>query len=93
MWYVYILRCADRTLYTGTTTDISRRVNEHNRKNGGACTKARLPVKLAYKESYQVKSGALKRKAQIILRQAQDDPEQVKRAEGSNAGPVKKNSH
>ncbi|MBL7081245.1 MAG: GIY-YIG nuclease family protein [Candidatus Omnitrophica bacterium] len=65
MWYVYILRCADGTLYTGTTTNISRRLTEHNRKKGGACTRVRLPVKLAHKEPYQTRSEALKRESQI----------------------------
>jgi len=65
MWYIYILQCADNTLYTGTTTDPLRRVKEHNRKKGGACTRARLPVKLAYKESFETQSSALKREAQI----------------------------
>ena len=65
MWYVYILRCADGTLYTGTTTDISRRLKEHNHKKGGACTRVRLPVKLAYKKAYETQSQALKREAQI----------------------------
>lgn len=65
MWYVYILRCADGTLYTGTTTDVTRRVKEHNRKKGGACTRVRLPVKLVYKEVYEIQSQALKREHQI----------------------------
>jgi len=52
-------------LYTGTTTDISRRVSEHNRKKGGACTRARLPVKLMHKESYKNRSKAQGREAQI----------------------------
>ena len=65
MWYVYILECVDNTLYTGITTDIDRRLKEHNRKKGGACTRSRLPVKLAYRESGQTKSQALKREAEI----------------------------
>lgn len=65
MWYVYILRCADNTLYTGATTDVSRRVNEHNRRKGGACTGSRLPVKLIYSESCVNRSQALRREAQI----------------------------
>lgn len=65
MWYVYIIRCQDASLYTGSTTDISRRVNEHNRKKGGACTRARLPVKLVYKELHETKSQAFKRESQI----------------------------
>ena len=65
MWYIYILRCKDGNLYTGTTTDIFRRVKEHNRKKGGACTRVRLPAKLVYKEVYQTRSQALKREHQI----------------------------
>ncbi len=65
MWYVYILRCADGILYTGSTTDIDRRVKEHNRKKGGGCTRGRLPVKLVHKEFYPNRSEAQKREAQI----------------------------
>ncbi len=65
MWYTYILRCKDNSLYTGITTDIIRRVSEHNAGNGGACTRARLPVELAYKETCKNRSDALKREAQI----------------------------
>ena len=65
MWYVYILRCADGILYTGSTTDIDRRVKEHNRKKGGGCTRARLPVKLIYKETCLSRSEAQKREHQI----------------------------
>lgn len=65
MWYVYIVKCADSTLYTGTTTDIDRRIKEHNRKKGGACTSVRLPVSLVYKETYLNQSQALEREAQI----------------------------
>jgi len=65
MWYVYILRCADNTLYTGSTTDIDRRVREHNCKKGGGCTRARLPVKLIYQETYLSRSRAQAREAQI----------------------------
>ena len=65
MWCVYILKCADGLLYTGSTTDINRRLKEHNRKKGGGCTRGRLPVKLAYKESYPNRSEAQKRESQI----------------------------
>jgi len=65
MWCVYILRCADGLLYTGSTTDIDRRVKEHNCKKGGGCTRGRLPVKLAYKEPFPNRSEAQKREAQI----------------------------
>ena len=65
MYYLYILRCADGLLYTGTTTDIDRRVKEHNRKKGGGCTRGRLPVKLVHKEPFPNRSEAQKREAQI----------------------------
>ena len=65
MWYIYILQCADGLLYTGSTTDIDRRVKEHNSKKGGGCTRGRLPVKLVHKEPYPNLSEAQKREAQI----------------------------
>ena len=65
MWYVYILQCSDRSLYTGITKDIARRVNEHNRKKGSAYVQAHLPAKIVHKELYKTKSRALKREAEI----------------------------
>jgi predicted GIY-YIG superfamily endonuclease len=65
MWYVYILRCADGTLYAGSTTDIERRIKEHNRKKGGGYTRSRLPVKLIYRESCPDRSKAQRREAEI----------------------------
>ncbi|MCX5715401.1 MAG: GIY-YIG nuclease family protein [Candidatus Omnitrophica bacterium] len=65
MWYVYILKCSDNTLYTGATNDVDRRVKDHNRKKGGSYTRARLPVTLIYKETLPDKSAALKREARI----------------------------
>ncbi len=47
-WYVYILRCADGTLYTGITNDVVRRLDSHNRGQGAKYTRSRLPVDLAY---------------------------------------------
>ena len=65
MWYVYIIQCADDTLYTGITTDILRRINEHNRSKGGNYTRIRHPVRLVYQENHSNRSEALKREAQI----------------------------
>lgn len=65
MWYVYILQCADNTLYTGTATDPLRRLKEHNRDKGGAYTRTRLPIKLIYQEPCKNQSLALQREAQI----------------------------
>jgi putative endonuclease len=65
VWYVYMVKCADGSLYTGTTTDVSRRVKEHNAKKGAAYTKARLPVRLVYRETHPTRSHAQKREAEI----------------------------
>lgn len=66
-WFVYILRCADNSLYTGITTDVERRVNEHNSNNIKAAryTRARRPVKLIYQENCQGRSDASQREHQI----------------------------
>jgi putative endonuclease len=59
-WYVYMLRCADNSLYTGITTDISRRVKEHNKSNklGAKYTRARRPVILVYQQDCLSRSDA-----------------------------------
>ncbi len=63
---VYILECADGTYYTGITTDISRRIEEHNHSPKGAkYTRARRPVNLRYHEEHPDKSQALKRERAI----------------------------
>ena len=61
---VYILKCADGTLYVGSTTDVTRRVKEHNTSPKGAkYTKARRPVRLMHAEIYENRSEAQKREA------------------------------
>ncbi len=61
MWHMYVVRCDDGTLYTGVTTDITRRVNEHNASPRGAkYTKSRRPVTLVYSKAYSNKSLAMK---------------------------------
>lgn len=65
-WYVYVLRCADDTLYTGVTTDLARRVEEHNGSPKGArYTRARRPVSLLHTESFGTRSVACAREAAI----------------------------
>ncbi len=65
-WYIYILRCADNSLYTGVTTDCERRLHEHNHSPRGAkYTKARRPVKLTYQEAAANRSEAQRREAEI----------------------------
>ena len=66
MWFVDILRCSDGSLYTGITTDVGRRVKEHNEgKKGSKCSRSRLPVELVYKENAPDRSRALKRETEI----------------------------
>jgi putative endonuclease len=66
-WFVYLVRCADDTFYTGVTTDVVRRMAEHNGENGGIkgakYTKARRPVCLVYKEEVECRSEAQRREA------------------------------
>ena len=60
-WYVYMVRCADNSLYTGCTNDLTRRLQAHNTGKGAKYTKSRLPVILVYQEPCADKSTALKR--------------------------------
>ena len=64
MWFVYILRCADDSLYIGETGDLDRRLEKHHRGN---CiyTSTRRPVALAYSESFPYRETALKRERQL----------------------------
>ncbi|MGO1469723.1 MAG: GIY-YIG nuclease family protein [Tissierella sp.] len=61
LFYTYILKCSDNTLYTGFTNDIEKRLITHNKGIGAKYTRGRLPVKLVYKEKFNTKSEALKR--------------------------------
>ena len=66
MYYLYILECADQTLYTGITTDLSRRIAEHSdRKIGAKYTATRRPVKLVYSRKFKNRSSASKAEARI----------------------------
>jgi len=63
--YTYIVRCKDNSLYTGYTTDIKNRVNNHNNGKGAKYTKGRRPVELVYFETFESKSEALKKEIAI----------------------------
>ncbi len=63
--FVYILLCSDDTLYTGYTTDVGRRVGEHNTGKGAKYTRTRRPVVLIYEEEHKSRNNALKREIQI----------------------------
>ena len=64
-WYVYIVRCADASLYTGVTNRIDARLAMHNAGRGARYTRSRLPVELVYWEPADDRSMALRREAQI----------------------------
>ena len=76
-WYVYLLQCSDDSLYCGVTTDLERRVQEHNNGIGCRYTKSRLPVRLvwsaetpgkseAYKEEYRIKRMSKTAKKELV---------------------------
>jgi len=65
-WFVYILSCCDNSLYTGITTNLERRIHEHNEGNKGAkYTRARRPVTLVYSEAALDRSAATRREMEL----------------------------
>lgn len=63
--YVYLVQCADGTYYTGYTTDVARRVAQHNAGRGARYTRSRRPVRLVHAEPWPSRSLALKREAAL----------------------------
>ena len=84
-WYVYMLHCGDGSLYTGSTTDVARRLREHQNGTGAKYTRARPPVTLAYTEETPDRSAAQRREAAIkklprrqkleLIKNGFDDPD------------------
>ena len=64
-WCLYLVKCADDTLYTGITNDLQRRIAQHNNGTASRYTRSRLPVELVYCEGCRDKSGALKKEYQV----------------------------
>lgn len=64
-WFLYIVRCADGSLYTGITNDVLRRYTQHNAGTASRYTRSRLPVELVYQESQSNRSVALKRELAV----------------------------
>jgi putative endonuclease len=64
-WYFYVVRCCDHTLYSGITTDLARRMAEHNAGTASKYTRAKTPVRLVYWERLRSKSAALRREAAV----------------------------
>ena len=65
MPFIYIVRCADGTLYTGWTTDVERRIAQHNAGSGARYTRMRRPVALVYREEAPDRSTAMRREVAI----------------------------
>ncbi len=65
MNYIYIVECRDKSLYTGWTTDLKKRVAVHNAGKGAKYTKSRRPVKLVYSEAFDTKAEAMRREYAI----------------------------
>ena len=66
MYYLYILKCADKTLYTGITTDLERRIFEHNEnKLGAKYTASRRPVKMVYSKIFKNRTNASREESRI----------------------------
>ena len=64
-WSVYILRCADGTLYTGIAPDVEKRLQKHNEGKGAKYTRGRTPVELVYREEWADRAQASRREYQI----------------------------
>jgi putative endonuclease len=64
-YFVYLLECADKSIYTGITTDVTRRFDEHKRGVGARYTRAHGAKKMLYFERHGTRSAALKREAEI----------------------------
>ncbi|MFA7286664.1 MAG: GIY-YIG nuclease family protein [Patescibacteria group bacterium] len=74
-WFVYLLRCSDGTYYTGITTHIERRIEQHNNGTGARYTRGRLPVVLCWFEQQSSHSTALKREMSIKRLQRKEKAE------------------
>lgn len=64
-WWIYLVRCADGTLYTGIAKDVQARLHGHNRGVGAKYTRGRTPVELVYRERAASRSAALRREHKI----------------------------
>ncbi|MBU3965361.1 GIY-YIG nuclease family protein [Patescibacteria group bacterium] len=79
MYYLYILKCADKTLYTGITVNLQRRTKEHNSSNLGAkYTRSRRPVKLVYSKKFRSRSTACLEEARIKTLSRKEKLEMIK---------------
>lgn len=79
MYYLYILECADKTLYTGITSDLARRIKEHNfSKLGAKYTQGRRPVKLIFFKKFRSRSNAAKEESSVKKLSREDKLDMIK---------------
>jgi len=84
LFYIYILKCSDNSLYTGYTDNLERRLKKHNQGKASKYTRSRLPVSIVYSEDHPDKSSAMKREIWIkslsrenkikLIQEATDEP-------------------
>jgi predicted GIY-YIG superfamily endonuclease len=79
-WFVYLLRCADSSLYTGITTDVGRRCRQHNAGTASRYTRSRRPVRLVYQEAHPDRGSALRREAAIKALSRREKQALIRRA-------------
>ena len=79
-WFVYILRCSDGSLYTGITTDLGRRIKQHNAGTASRYTRTRLPARIAYQEPHTSRSLALKREWRVKAMSRPEKESLIRRA-------------
>ncbi len=82
MWYLYILRCKDDTLYTGITTDVSARLEAHRAGKGAKYTRGRGPLELVYQEACGDHSQALKREIAVKRLRREEKQKLTESSEG-----------
>ena len=81
MWYLYILRCGDGSLYTGITTDVEKRLEAHRSGKGAKYTRGRGPLELVYREECGDHSAALKREIAVKRLQRHDKEALIQKKE------------
>ncbi|MBN1506171.1 MAG: GIY-YIG nuclease family protein [Sedimentisphaerales bacterium] len=90
VWFVYILRCTDGSLYTGIAKDVIRRCDQHNAGTASRYTRSRLPVRLEYQETQSTRSLALKREAAIKAMSRQEKESLIRLARQADASQPNK---
>ncbi|USZ77692.1 GIY-YIG nuclease family protein [Halorussus vallis] len=80
---MYVIECADGSFYTGYTTDVERRVQEHDRGDGAKYTRGRTPVELVHAERFESKSAAMSREYEIKQLTRREKERLVESADGA----------